>query len=174
MCMNKNAELLPYYERAKELLNYDPKTGLFTWKQTRTFTAIKGSVAGSKDKCGYLRVCITLNRIEKTLKLHRLAYLIIHGEMPNIVDHINLIKDDNRAENLRTCNAYQNQMNKAKLSSNKTGYKGVVYVESRGKYRAKIGYKGKNLHLGHFDCPKKAHEAYVKKSKELAGEFHHD
>lgn len=27
MSINKNAELLPYYQKAKKLLNYDPKTG---------------------------------------------------------------------------------------------------------------------------------------------------
>lgn len=41
---------------------------------------------------------------------------------------------------------------KAKLhSSNKSGYKGVTWLASRNKWRAYIGFKGKQISLGYFD-----------------------
>ena len=30
--MNKNEELLPYYEKARETLDYNSETGIFTWR----------------------------------------------------------------------------------------------------------------------------------------------
>lgn len=41
---------------------------------------------------------------------------------------------------------------KSKLhKGNKSGYKGVTWVESRNKWRAYIGHKGKQVSLGYFD-----------------------
>lgn len=41
---------------------------------------------------------------------------------------------------------------KAKLHvSNKSGHKGVAWIDSRQKWRAYIGYKGKQISLGYFD-----------------------
>lgn len=40
----------------------------------------------------------------------------------------------------------------AKLhAGNKSGHKGVVWLESRHKWRAYIGFKGKQISLGYFD-----------------------
>ena len=41
--------------RLKELLAYNPKTGVFTWNITRG-KAKKGSVAGHKNKVGYIEI----------------------------------------------------------------------------------------------------------------------
>src|SRR5690625_1584144 len=59
---------------------------------------------------------------------------------------------------------------KAKLhKGNKSGHKGVTWLKSRKKWRAHIGYKGKQIHLGHFNkkedaigARKKAEEKYHK------------
>ena len=41
----------------KELLNYDPDTGIFTWKKTRNQHAKAGDIAGGfQDQIGYLRI----------------------------------------------------------------------------------------------------------------------
>lgn len=40
----------------------------------------------------------------------------------------------------------------AKLhAKNKSGHKGVMWMESRKKWKAYIGFKGKNISLGYFD-----------------------
>lgn len=41
---------------------------------------------------------------------------------------------------------------KAKIhAGNKSGYKGIAWMSQRGKWRAYIGYKGKQISLGYFD-----------------------
>lgn len=41
---------------------------------------------------------------------------------------------------------------KAKLhKGNKSGHKGVIWMENRSKWRAYIGFKGKQITLGHFE-----------------------
>lgn len=91
-------------ELLKSKVKYDPETGLFSWiKGSRAGKA--GAIAGSLTKYGYIRFWIG----EKIYMAHRLAWLYVHGYMPeNAIDHINGIRDDNRMSNLqevsRACN----------------------------------------------------------------------
>ena len=80
-------------ERLREVLDYDPDTGVFT-RKVRTASSVKvGDVAGSLNGKGYIRI-----RVDGRLYFaHRLAWLYVHGEWPvDQVDHINGIKNDNR------------------------------------------------------------------------------
>ena len=101
-------ELTQQYLR--EALDYDPETGLFTWREDRpwfhfknigawrTWTArYAGKAAGMTDYHGY----IVIKTSGKGNKAHRIAWLYVHGQMPNQIDHINGIKHDNRIENQR-------------------------------------------------------------------------
>jgi hypothetical protein len=45
-------------ERLKELLSYDPASGVFRWKVNRGGTAKADSVAGSVDANGYIAIQI--------------------------------------------------------------------------------------------------------------------
>ncbi len=38
---------------------------------------------------------------------------------------------------------------------------------NKGRYRARIRNSGEKIHLGYFDCPNKAHQAYLKAKQEL-------
>lgn len=156
------------YTRLKELLNYDPDTGVFIWIKPTSNRVKINSVAGTFDTYGYLVI-----RIDSILyKAHRLAWLYAFEEYPeNQIDHINGIKSDNRLDNLRDATSSQNMFNKPVNSANTTGYKGVNYRASMSKYRASIGYKGRVLHLGYFITAEEAHEAYKLKSIELYKEF---
>jgi hypothetical protein len=122
-------------KRLKQLLNYNSETGIFTWKETRTFTALSGSTAGSKNSCGYIR--IKLDGQEQMA--HRLAWMFIHGKLNTQleIDHINGVRDDNRILNLRQVNSSQQRMNSKLNRDNTSGYRGVV-KDSRGNGRWRV------------------------------------
>jgi phospholipid N-methyltransferase len=79
-------------ERLKELLIYNPDTGVFTHKILRRGRA-RGSVAGCRHHTGYIFIQLD----EKKHLAHRLAFLYMTGALPaNHTDHINGIEHDNR------------------------------------------------------------------------------
>ena len=84
-----------------------------------------------------------------------------------VIDHINGNKLDNRLNNLRLVTSGQNAMNSGMSSRNTNGYRGVIQVQNR--YRARIRYQGKLLHLGYYDSFIKAAKVYDKKARELFG-----
>lgn len=54
-----------------------------------------------------------------------------------------------------------------KSKANKSGYKGVCFIKSRGKYLASIGFKGKSIFLGYYDTLDEAICARKLAEKEL-------
>jgi len=75
-----------------------------------------------------------------------------------VVDHINGNPLDNRRANLRLATPSQNTINQGDNKANTSGFKGVHYDRSRGKWMAFIGTKPfKNL--GRFDTFEQAKEA---------------
>jgi hypothetical protein len=155
-------------EELKEVLEYNPDTGLFTWIKSNGNHLKVGDVAGSRRNDGYIVIIIK----GKSYKAHRLAYLYMIGNFPeNSIDHINHIKDDNRWVNLRAATSAQNGANTKKRINNKSGYKGVYWNKRSKKWYVKITHMYKVIHLGVYTTPQEAAEAYKKKAIELFGEF---
>ena len=146
-------------DRLKELLGYDPETGLFTWKVTRGGTARAGTLAGTLCKQrGYFQISID-NRLHQS---HRLAWFYTHGVWPDELDHINRVRTDNRLENLREVTSSQNNQNASLRSNNTSGFKGVSFCSRTGRWRAQIRVDGKGRDLGRHRTPEEAFEAYRK------------
>lgn len=147
----------------REALKYDRKTGMFTWKVlANTNGALAGQVAGYKRDDGYIEIGFA----GRAYRAHRLAWAFVHGAWPEgLLDHKNGVRDDNRLVNLRLTTRSLNLQNQRKpRSNNRTGLLGVSPVKRRqgNAWRATIKVDGKHLHLGSFDCPQKAHRAYLK------------
>lgn len=87
------------------------------------------------------------------------------------VDHINHDTLDNRRENLRLASFSQNAMNRNKQQRNTSGYKGVSWINRCNKWLARIKVNNKSIHLGYFDDPETAYEAYCKAADHYHGEF---
>jgi len=87
------------------------------------------------------------------------------------VDHRNRNPFDNRRCNLRICTHSQNCMNRPKPSSNKTGFKGVVYSKRYRKYRAQIKAQGIYHWLGYFASAREAAKAYAEAAVVYHGEY---
>lgn len=156
-------------DRLKELLHYDPETGVFTRRIARSGARGGiGAVAGSTHYDGYKRISID----GKLYQSHRLAWLYTHGTWPaDMVDHINGVAGDNRLTNLREATQIQNMANVGKPSNNTSGYKGVSWHKRDKKWRAQINHQDKQKHLGHFTTPEEAHAAYCAAASALYGDF---
>ena len=155
-------------ERLRELLHYDPQTGIFTHRFGRKGGSTKkGEIAGRvRAHDGHRRIGLDYGRYFAS----RLAWLYMTGEWPpNEVDHINCRPDDDRFANLRLATRGENGANRRIQSNSSTGLKGVSL--HYGKWRATIKKNRRPLHLGYFATAEQAHSAYVAKSQELFGEF---
>lgn len=154
-------------ERLRELLHYDPETGVFVWLVGRSgVKKSRNSVAGGSDGQGYQRIKID----GVYYGAHRLAWLYVTGKFPNgVIDHIDGCRTDNRFANLRSVSRRINRENqRSASSSSKTGLLGVCAPNKSSKrYGAMIGTKGRRIMIGRFDTPELAHEAYVEKKRLL-------
>ena len=132
-------------KRLKELLHYDPDTGVFTWKVRTCNNVQVGDLAGGLSKAGYHRISVN----KKRMYSHRLAWLYCYGYLPEAeVDHINRNKSDNRIVNLREASRQCNNRNASMHKTNTSGIMGVT--ERRGdSWIAQISVDNKNKYLGY-------------------------
>lgn len=150
-------------DELRRVLDYDPQTGLFTWKFSPTPSVKKGDIAGSSHSEGYISI-----RIAKRLYFaHRLAWLWMKGDWPkDQIDHKDNNRSNNRWDNLRNVRPALNTQNQRKPpKSNTSGFLGVS--AKRGKWRACIIVDGKQRFLGSFDTPEDASCAYIEAKREL-------
>jgi hypothetical protein len=147
-------------EQLRALLEYDPSTGILRWKVTRGGSARCGDTAGVTQATGYVVIMVS----GKNYLAHRLAWAIVHGEWPTIyIDHIDGDRANNRIANFRLATRAQNGRNKPA--------RGYSFVPKHRRYRAVIQVNGKNIHLGSFMEPAKAHAAYLAATKRYFGDF---
>lgn len=169
---------LPEWSYLCECFEYDQDRGKLYWKerplyhhkdasQNKRFnTRYSGKEAGRLGSAGYRSVII--DGVEYSS--HRVMWKLVTKEDPDIIDHINGVKDDNRWCNIRNVSQTQNNHNRSISSNNTTGYKGVsVCKDGRFKAAIRIG-EGERLFLGYFNKAEDAYKAYC----EAADEHHKD
>lgn len=167
-------------EDIKDVLIYEPDTGNFYWKEKSLNhfpderamkswnTKYSGKQAGNRTGTNYIHINIK----NKLYYAHKLAFHLMHGYMPSIVDHINRDKRDNRILNLRPATASQNQINKTVQRNSSTGAKGVnAFHTGNKRWRARIQVDKKKIHLGYFTTKEEASEAYRRAAIIYHGEY---
>lgn len=159
-----DAALLP------ELLDYDPETGVLTWKERgpewfksdARAKAWNAQYAGkpaftSAHNAGYWHGAI----LRRSYLAHRVCWAIATGSWPSVdLDHINGNRADNRITNLREASAAENGQNKAASRGATSSYVGVSWHTLSSKWRAQIKIKGRSLFIGLFDTEEEAFAAY--------------
>ncbi len=153
--------------RLKQVLHYEPETGVFRWITGRNTSKI----AGSPNRRGYIRIQIG-GRNGREYYAHRLVWLYVHGKWPrNEIDHINGKVNDNRLQNLREATRSQNLGNMSLHKDSTSGLKGVYFHKKDRKWMARICKNHHEIYLGSFDDPIAAHQAYLLAANEIFGKF---
>lgn len=163
----------------RELLDYDPETGVLTWRERdrkwfKTDRAWKSwntryawETAGCLTAHGYVSLAV----FGKFYMAHRLAYLWMTGAWPEEVDHENHNRADNRWANLRSVTRASNLRNKTRYRVNTSGVTGVYWHSSHKKWQVSISVGGGVLtHVGYFTD--KADAIAARKAAENANGFH--
>ena len=141
------------------LFSYDEETGFLYWKErpktsrpNNVFNsrfALKkvGSIVnGKRSKTKYLATEVD----KKYYAVHRIIFAMIHGYMPEQVDHIDHDGLNNRKDNLRPSNNKDNSRNLPMQKSNKSGHIGVNWHKAAKKWQARaVDRNGKRI--GRYD-----------------------
>lgn len=174
---------LPSQSILRELLEYDPRTGILLWKPRASEWfkhAGRGGVEANSKRwsaqfagkpalnsvttSGYLKGRL----IDKTVLAHRVAFKWFYGVEPDQIDHINGSRSDNRIDNLRSVTVLENQRNRCIPNRNKSGRIGVCWATNHHKWKASIkDIPGSDRHLGFFDRIEDAIAARSKAEIEL-------
>jgi hypothetical protein len=156
------------HERLISLIHYNPISGFFKNVKGRKGAYNKPNI-GIIRKDGYQEITIDY----KHFLAHRLAFFYMTKSWPEqTVDHINKNKSDNKWENLRLASYSENNQYSKKPSNNTSGFKGVS--KRNGSYRATIRKDGKQEHIGVYNSPELAYEAYRARAKELFDIFYYE
>lgn len=153
----------PTQKRLKELLNYDPETGMFTWKVRTSNRVDMTKPAGALSGDGYTKISVD----GKQYKAHRLAFLYVNGSWPEEdVDHINGDRLDNRWRNLRDVCRRVNLENRRHATA-KSGLLGAYFFPHANCWKSAISLGNKTKHLGYFQSAEEAHQAYLVAKRSL-------
>jgi hypothetical protein len=140
-------------ERLRALLEYDPATGLFTWRETRNLRVRAGDLAGrTVTEEGHRAICIDY----QTHTAGRLAWQWMTGKPPvQRVEHVNGDASDARWTNLRDVGRPGLAIRQGVHSQGFTD-RGA----GRRRFRARVYCDGCSRWVGGFETPAEARAAY--------------
>lgn len=146
-----------------QLLAYNAKTGVFTWKVDRKKLVKAGEIAGHRNKKGYIDITVDGFYCPG----HRLAWFYVHGAWPtNEIDHIDGNRSNNAIANLRDVSRTINQQNQKRARSNNKS-SGVLGVsKDRNSWVARIRANG-SMHSSSHPTKELAAAAYLSAKRQL-------
>lgn len=130
---------------------YDPVTGLVT--------SHKGKIIKNLSK-GYIQMGTSFNNIQIRITVGQYGWYIMYDEVPNVIDHCDRNKTNNKIYNLRNVTSQQNSFNTDTL-----GYYKRNDTKSGKQYISRIHIDGKTISLGCYNTPEEAHQAYLDAKK---------
>jgi hypothetical protein len=166
--ISNDAQRGPTWDRLRELVTYDPASGIFTWNiavgsgRDRRYP---GDVAGSRSSDGYW----VLHLDGEHLLAHRVAVFYVTQQWPEpevIVDHRDGDRCNNVWTNFQKTSRSGNQQNR--IAARKDNRHGLAGVRRTGNtFWSAIRVDHVDHYLGTFPTALAAHEAYVEAKKRL-------
>jgi hypothetical protein len=157
-------------DRLREVLSYNPDTGVWIWIKKTSKKILIGDIAGNVKDGKYRQI-----KIDGFLYYaHVLAWLYMTGEWPKgEIDHKdnNGSKDDNRWCNLREATSSQNKFNTEKHRNNTSGMKNLSWDKSRCKWVVSFSIKGKQSFRKRYNNKEDAINAIYEVAEKLHGQF---
>ena len=148
--------------------------GLYWVSDVETLKSLFGKGFHAKNRAGKKACHLNYNGYSvlsikgKYYYEHRLVWTYFYGRVPELIDHINQVRSDNRISNLREADKSVNGHNRGRPSSNTSGHKGVSWNKLRNKWDVRIQVNNKQHWIGNFDtlelaikARKEAEEKYV-------------
>jgi hypothetical protein len=152
-------------QKVREILHYDPDTGVWTWLRPPAKNILVGSVAGTISVHGY-RI-ITFQGVK--YRSGRLAWLYMTGEWPvEEIDHDNRDKTDDRWCNLLDKSRSNNALNRDLQVNNFSGTRGIHFDTARGLWQVQV----KKDNVSHFGGRYDDYNEAVIARDELASKLH--
>ena len=155
-------------QELQALLDYDPLTGVLTWKPRTEVTMPNASRRKAFNATHAGNVAFTADdgsgyRIEgingTVIRAHRVIFKMVYGYEPDFIDHDDHDRSNNRLKNLKDVTFGQNRRNQSKLLHNTSGITGVCWDNAQQKWMANISVNNKNKFLGRFDSKEEAIQA---------------
>lgn len=151
-------------EQVRHLFNYDPKTGLLTWRVSPSAKMAAGKIAGGDDKKGHWVVGVDYKQYQAA----RVIWLLVTGVLPtHEVDHIDGNGQNNQWLNLRLATHKQNLENLDRKGQGLVGFRGLYWDKSRLKWCARIEHHGRVKHLGRHSTLVDAAATRLRAEREL-------
>lgn len=173
----KDPKPLPSQAHLQKLLRYEPETGKLYWRE-RTPEMFEPTGRTQEHSCNLWNARFAgKEAFRKTLEkgyragkigwesilAHRLIWKMVTGDDPNIIDHINGVRSDNRIENLRSVTIAENRRNLAMNRRNTSGHNGVFFDKRSQKWAVV-------MQIGVFDSKEEA--AAARKNAEMLLGYH--
>lgn len=141
---------IPSQKYLKGCLSYDPETGILLWREREDMPsnwnsrwAGKPAFTASMPK-GYKKGRLN----HGNFLAHRIIWKLVYGFEPEVIDHVDGDRTNNRLANLRSVTQLENQRNQSLPITNTSGFVGVSRFGS--KWRVRVQVRGKDKHLGIF------------------------
>jgi len=134
------------------MLTKDYLNSILEYRDGNLYCRVSRGAAKAGKQVGYKRKdgvsCLFVDK--KPYLLHRIVFLMHHGYLPDMVDHIDGNRTNNKIENLREATHAQNAWNSKPRADSNIGIKNITYNKKFNQYTVRIQVNQERKYIGAF------------------------